>query len=113
VLEDYAIIGIHGFRSDLHPGIERRDLIACLPGGHSLTVAIMHCGTTVVGQASPGPKPEGVMTLQRSERPKVFLDTHGKAIWLYNLLLLYNGVGLDAGSRPFTMATPILEDVPS
>ena len=37
---------------------------------------------------------------------QVFLDRSGRAVWLYN------GVGLDSGSRPFTMATPILDDVP-
>ena len=47
------------------------------------------------------------MTLQRRERPKIFLNRQGKATWLYN------GVGLDSGNRPFTMATPILDDVPS
>ena len=65
-----------------------------------------HCGP-VKGENRPGPKPEGVMTLQRRERPKIFLDKTGKATWLYN------GVGLDSGNRPFTMATPILDDVPS
>jgi hypothetical protein len=57
-------------------------------------------------RAGPGPRPGGVMTLQRRERPKLFLDRNGRATWLYN------GVGLDAGARPFTMATPILDDVP-
>jgi len=57
--------------------------------------------------AEPGPTPAGVMTLQRRERPKIFLDKTGKAAWLYN------GVGLDSANRPFTMATPILDDVPS
>jgi hypothetical protein len=42
----------------------------------------------------------------RRERPKIFLDKRGVATWLYN------GVGLDTGNRPFTMATPILDDVP-
>ena len=65
-----------------------------------------HCGP-VAGKAGPGPVPRGVMTLQRRERPKIFLDKSGKATWLYN------GVGLDSGNRPFTMATPILQDVPS
>jgi hypothetical protein len=46
------------------------------------------------------------MTLQRRERPKVFLDKAGRATWLYN------GVGLDSANRPFTMATPILDDTP-
>lgn len=64
-----------------------------------------HCGPARC-KPGPGPVPTGVMTLQRRERPKVFLDNAGRATWLYN------GVGLDSGSRPFTMATPILNDVP-
>ena len=48
-----------------------------------------------------------MMLLQRRERPKIFLDRDGVARWLYN------GVGLDSGWRPFTMATPILGDVPA
>ena len=65
-----------------------------------------HCGPTA-GRPGPGPVPKGVMTLQRRERPKVFLDQAGTATWLFN------GVGLDTSNRPFTMATPILDDVPS
>jgi hypothetical protein len=61
----------------------------------------------VAGKAGAGPVPKGVMTLQRRERPNIFLDKSGKATWLYN------GVGMDSGNRPFTMATPILDDVPS
>jgi hypothetical protein len=42
------------------------------------------------------------MTLQRRERPKIFLDKAGRATWLYN------GVGLDSGNRPFMMNSPTL-----
>ena len=62
-----------------------------------------HCGPAVCKKGA-GPTPKGIMTLQRRERPKIFLDKDGKAAWLYN------GVGLDSSSRPFTMATPIISD---